>query len=86
MMPSLGLNSFMDALGEIRWSGFNFAPDGTIRPEGQTLPITGNEQLFAEIGTTYGGDGTTDFMVPDLRGRVLVNHGDGPGLTSRTIG
>lgn len=63
-----------------------YAPQGWAFCDGQTLPISGNESLFSLIGTTYGGDGRTTFALPDLRGRVPVHAGQGPGLTRRTLG
>jgi microcystin-dependent protein len=68
-------------VGEIRMTGFNFAPRGWALCNGQLLPIAQNQALFALLGTTYGGDGRVSFGLPDLRGRVPVHQGDGP-LTS----
>ncbi len=59
-------------IGEIRIVGFNFAPRSWADCDGQLLPISQNEALFALIGTTYGGDGQTTFALPDLRGRVMA--------------
>lgn len=73
-------------VGEIRLFAGNFAPSGWLFCDGQNLPISENEVLFALIGTTYGGDGETTFAVPDLRSRIPIHHGAGPGLSSRTIG
>src|SRR6202451_4167465 len=73
-------------LGEIRMFGFNFAPQGWAPCNGQLLPINQNEVLFSLLGTTYGGDGTTTFALPDLDGRVPIGMGQGIGLTPRTIG
>lgn len=73
-------------VGEIRWVAFNFPPRGWARCDGQILPIVGNEALFSLLGTTYGGNGRTDFALPDMRGRVQVHMGSGPGLTTRQIG
>lgn len=64
-------------VGEIRMFGGNFAPVNWAFCNGQLLPITDNEMLFALIGTTYGGDGRATFAVPDLRGRVPVHQGAG---------
>lgn len=72
-------------VGEIRMFGGNFAPAGWAFCEGQLLPISENETLFNLIGTTYGGDGETTFALPDLRGRVPLHAGNGPGLTSRPL-
>jgi microcystin-dependent protein len=73
-------------IGEIRLFGGNFAPQGWVFCDGQTLPISFYEALFNLIGTTYGGDGQESFNVPDLRGRVPLHQGVGPGLSPRSIG
>ncbi len=73
-------------LGEIRMVAFNFAPNGWAKCEGQILPIALNQALFALLGTTYGGNGVTTFALPDLRGRVPMAPGTGPGLTSTVLG
>lgn len=65
--------------------GGNFAPAGWAFCEGQLLPISENDALFALIGTTYGGDGQSTFSLPDLRGRIPIHQGQGPGLSSRTL-
>jgi microcystin-dependent protein len=62
-------------LGEVRMTGFNFAPKGWAVCAGQLLPISQNAALFSILGTTYGGNGTTDFALPDLRGRVPAHRG-----------
>ena len=69
-------------VGEIRMFGGNFAPAGWMFCEGSLLPISENETLFQLIGTTYGGDGQQTFGLPDLRGRVPVHMGQGPGLSN----
>lgn len=61
--------------------GFNFAPRGWALCDGQILPISSNSALFSLLGTTYGGDGRTTFALPDLRGRVPIQVGNGPGLS-----
>ncbi len=66
-------------VGEIRIWPCNFAPQGWLFCDGSLQPITGNETLFQLIGTTYGGDGQTTFALPDLRGRVPLHMGTGPG-------
>lgn len=66
--------------------GMNWAPRSWATCEGQLLAINSNTALFSLIGTTYGGDGRTTFALPDLRGRVPMGQGNGPGLTSRIIG
>lgn len=73
-------------IGEIRMVGFNYAPDGWAKCEGQILSIATNQALFALLGTTYGGNGTTTFALPDLRGRVPMAPGTGIGLTSTYLG
>lgn len=73
-------------LGEIRMFGGNFAPTGWALCDGQLLPISQNQALFAILGTTYGGNGVTTFALPDLRGRVPMGWGQGPGLSPRAIG
>jgi microcystin-dependent protein len=62
-------------IGEIRMTGFNFAPVDWLLCQGQLLSISENEALFTLIGTTYGGDGVNTFALPDLRGRVPVHQG-----------
>jgi microcystin-dependent protein len=64
----------------------NFAPRGWAFCQGQLLPINQHQALFSILGTTYGGDGRTNFALPDLRGRVPVGTGHGQGLTNRTLG
>ena len=73
-------------LGEIRMTGFNFAPVGWALCQGQTLSISQNNALFALLGTTYGGNGTTTFNLPDLQGRVPISWGNGVGLSPVVIG
>ena len=73
-------------LGEIRLFPYTFAPRGWAFCNGQVLPISQNTALFALIGTIYGGDGRTTFALPDLRGRVAVSSGQGPGLSSYDVG
>jgi len=73
-------------IGEIRMFGGNFAPQDWALCDGSTLPINGNDALYALIGTTYGGDGVTNFKLPDLRCRIPIHKGQGPGLTTRVIG
>jgi microcystin-dependent protein len=67
-------------LGEIRMVGFNYAPQGWALCNGQTLSISANNALFALLGTTYGGNGTTNFNLPDLQGRMPLHAGAGAGL------
>jgi len=75
-----------DYLGEIVTVGFNFCPRGMMEADGRLLPIAENTALFSLLGTMYGGDGRTTFALPDLRGRVMVGAGQGPGLTDRRQG
>jgi microcystin-dependent protein len=73
-------------LGEIRMFGFNFAPQGWAMCNGQLLPISQNTALFALIGTFYGGNGTTNFALPNLQSSVAIHQGQGPGLSPYEIG
>jgi microcystin-dependent protein len=73
-------------MGEIRMFGFNFAPVGWQMCNGQLLSISENEALFNLIGTTYGGNGTSTFALPDLRGRVAIHIGRGNGLSQYVFG
>ncbi len=68
-------------LGEIRMFSGNFAPTGWALCDGQLLSIAQNTALFSILGTTFGGDGTSTFALPDLRGRVAIHWGQGPGLS-----
>lgn len=73
-------------LGEIRVFGFNFPPTGWAQCNGQLLPITQNTALFTLLGTTYGGNGSTTFALPDLQGAAATQHGQGPGLSEYFLG
>ncbi|MDQ0639578.1 microcystin-dependent protein [Pedobacter sp. W3I1] len=73
-------------LGLIALFGFNFAPRGWAFCAGQIMAIAQNQAIFSLLGTTYGGNGQTTFALPDLRGRVPIGNGQGPGLTPRTLG
>lgn len=73
-------------LGQIIMFGGNFAPRGWALCDGQLLAISSNSALFSILGTTYGGDGRTTFGLPDLRGRVPIHAGTGPGLSPRSLG
>ena len=73
-------------LSEIRMFGGNFAPRGWATCDGQILAISTNTALFSLIGTFYGGNGTTTFALPDLRGRFPMHQGSGAGLTPRVVG
>src|SRR5215467_6457926 len=73
-------------LSEIRIFSFRFAPKGWALCEGQLLPINQNQALFSLLGTYYGGDGKSTFALPDLRGRVPLDAGQGAGLSNYAIG
>lgn len=77
-------------IGEIRMFGFGFAPRFWATCDGQTLAINQNQALFSILGTTYGGNGTTNFLLPNLQGRVPLHSGQTatppPGLTPRSLG
>lgn len=73
-------------VGEIRMFAGNFAPNGWMFCEGQSLPISENEVLFQLIGTTYGGDGEETFNLPNLASRVPIHMGTGPDGTTYQIG
>lgn len=73
-------------VGEIKMFGGNFAPRQYALCNGQLIPISQNTALFSLLGTNFGGDGKTTFALPDLRGRVPVQPGSGPGIRSYSIG
>jgi len=73
-------------LAEIRIFPFNFAPRGWAFCNGQLLSISQNSALFSIIGTFYGGNGTSNFQLPNLQGSVPMDFGSGPGLTPRDLG
>ena len=73
-------------IGEVRLFSGNFAPRGWAFCQGQLLSIAQNQALYSILGNTYGGDGITTFALPDLRGRVAMGEGNGPGLTNRSLG
>src|SRR5437764_1676694 len=73
-------------LSEIRIFSFGYAPRSWAMCNGQLLPINQNTALFSLLGTTYGGNGQTTFALPDLRGRVPVGQGAGPGLPAVQMG
>lgn len=68
-------------VGELRQFAFGFAPRNWALCQGQLVNISQNNALFALLGTTYGGNGTTTFALPDLRGRVAIDDGQSPGLS-----
>ena len=73
-------------VAEIRIFPFNFAPKGWAWCDGQLLPISQNTALFSLLGTTYGGNGQSNFALPDLQGRVPMHPGQGPGLSLHDLG
>ncbi|MCG7629147.1 tail fiber protein [Epibacterium sp. MM17-32] len=73
-------------VGEIRMFAGNFAPRGWAFCDGQLLAVSQNDALFSLYGTIYGGDGRTTFGLPDMRGRLPVHAGTGPGLSPRRLG
>ena len=73
-------------IGEIKMFAGNFAPRGWAMCSGQLLAVSQNNALFSLLGTTFGGDGRTTFGLPELRGRLPVHVGQGPGLSSRPWG
>lgn len=73
-------------IGEIKMFAGNFAPRGWAMCDGQLLAVSQNDALFSLLGTIYGGDGRTTFALPDMRGRIPVHAGTGPGLTPRRLG
>ena len=73
-------------LGEIRAVGFNFAPTGWATCDGQLLAISQSTALFSLLGTFYGGNGSSNFALPNLQGSVAMDFGNGGGLTPRYVG
>ena len=73
-------------VAEIRIFPFNFAPKGWAFCDGQLLPISQNTALFSLLGTTYGGDGKSNFALPNLQGSTPMQQGQGPGLSLRDLG
>jgi microcystin-dependent protein len=73
-------------VAEIRIFPFNFAPRGWAFCDGQLLPLSQNTALFSLLGTTYGGNGKSNFALPDLQGRAPMHPGQGPGLSLHDLG
>lgn len=73
-------------VAEIRIFGFNFAPKGWAFCNGQLMPISQNTALFSLLGTTYGGNGTSNFALPNLQGNAPMQAGQGTGLSLRDLG
>src|SRR5499433_1331869 len=73
-------------VAEIRIFAGNFAPTGWAFCDGQLLPISQNTALFSLLGTTYGGDGKSNFALPNMQGNTPMQQGQGPGLSLRDLG
>jgi microcystin-dependent protein len=73
-------------VAEIRIFPFNFAPKGWAFCDGQLLPISQNTALFSLLGTTYGGNGTSNFALPNMQGNAPMHPGQGPGLSLYDLG
>jgi microcystin-dependent protein len=73
-------------VAEIRAVAYNFPPRGWAYCDGQLLPISQNTALFSLLGTTYGGDGKSNFALPNLQGQAVVGPGEGPGLSQYVLG
>jgi microcystin-dependent protein len=73
-------------VAEIRIFPFNFAPRGWAWCDGQLLPLSQNTALFSLLGTTYGGNGKSNFALPDIQGRAVMHPGQGPGLSLHDLG
>jgi microcystin-dependent protein len=73
-------------VGEIAIFGFNFAPQGWAMCQGQLLPVSQNIALFSLLGNLYGGDGRSNFALPNLQGSAAIGAGQGPGLSSFYLG
>src|SRR3954471_17957456 len=73
-------------VAEIRIFGFNFAPKGWAFCDGQILPLSQNTALFSLLGTTYGGNGKSNFALPDMQGNAPMHPGQGPGLSLHDLG
>ncbi|GAB0156882.1 tail fiber protein [Chryseobacterium sp. Alg-005] len=84
--PALHAQASEPFLGQIAFVPYNKAPNGWADCNGQILSIAQNQALFSLLGTTYGGNGVTTFALPDMRGRVLISQGQGPGLSPYIIG
>ncbi|MEY2510298.1 MAG: hypothetical protein QOE26_1061 [Verrucomicrobiota bacterium] len=73
-------------VAEIRIFPFNFAPKGWAFCDGQLLPLSQNTALFSLLGTTYGGDGKSNFALPNMQGNAPMHPGQGPGLSLHDLG
>ncbi len=79
LSPTLKAQATEPFLGQIAFVPYTFVPHGWAECNGQLLSISQNQALFSLLGTTYGGDGVSNFALPDMRGRVLVHNGQAPG-------
>lgn len=90
IMVSFSFSSLLKAqqpfVGQIMFVPYNFAPNGWHECDGSLLPISEYEVLFTLIGTTYGGDGQSTFAVPNAKGKVIIDDGQGTGLSPYVIG
>jgi microcystin-dependent protein len=86
ILVPVGTHAQTRYLGSVALVSFNFAPKGWAVCDGQLLSIAQNTALFSLLGTTYGGNGINTFALPDLRGRMPIGPGQGPGLNSYTAG
>jgi microcystin-dependent protein len=86
IVPTTGYAGDQPFVGETMAFGGNFCPRGWAKMDGQLLAVSSNDALFSLIGSIYGGDGRTTFGLPDLRARVPVHAGTGPGLAEKRIG
>src|SRR5215469_13076786 len=84
--PSCGELSMNPFVAEIRIFPFNFAPKGWAFCDGQVLPLSQNTALFSLLGTTYGGDGKSNFALPNMQGNAPMHPGQGPGLSLHDLG
>ena len=85
IFPSQGGGSTAFMLGEIGTFAGNFVPAG-VSPSGQLLSINQNTAIFSLLGINYGGNGQSNFALPNLNGTTMVGTGQGPGLSPETIG
>ncbi len=86
LLSPITIKSQQPFIGQIMFVPYNFAPQGWHDCDGSLLQISENEALFSLIGTTYGGDGQTNFMLPNAKGKVIIDDGQGPGLSSYSLG
>src|SRR5690348_10681363 len=78
VFPGGSGNPYIDFLAALHMFAFNFIPGGMLAPDGQQLSVSSHTALYALMGSTWGGDGSTVFDLPDLRGRLTVGNGDNP--------